>query len=296
MRPRVWWDALTPVERLRVLVLGGGAGVLLLFVIFLVWAAPDGRLTSAEGAHCAQGRAPAAAVLILLDYTDALSPSQVRAVKQEVNRVLEDARASELVSIAAIRNLPVEFKISLCSPDPGGTPSVWHQLSHPYENWILIRANWQQAFEVPMLAAERQLTLNCVAPRSPILQSIDDATDQLGGAWRKAGQRRLVIFSDMMENTDKFSHYGKQNVLQNYESVASRVDYVRRTHPALRGAEVSVYYLLIPGDVPYQDGYSREAHQRFWKDYFAQNGANRISFTDLAFGPSSREVANVRHC
>jgi hypothetical protein len=245
--------------------------------LYIGFLAPQPAAANLDAHNCQRAEYPSESVLILLDTTDALSPAQTAQFKATLRDVLDRAHPGELVSVAEIQTLPVRFDISLCSPQRGAPPGFLDALRNPGADWHGVRADWQRRFDRPMRKLVDTLPYNHVWPRSPIIQSIDDSTDQLGDAWRKAARRRLIIFSDMMENTDQFSQYGLAPVT--YDEARARIPYIRGAAADLRDADVDVYYLLIPRDQKHQTGEARRAHLAFWQAFFERNagGAARIA-------------------
>jgi hypothetical protein len=275
------WKPLSTHERVRLLCLGVPGGLCLAFILYVGVLAPQPAAANLDAHNCARSEYPNESVLILLDTTDALSQSQIDQFKATLRDVLDRAQPGELVSVAEIQTLPVRFDISLCSPQRGAPPGFLDALRNPAADWHRVRADWQRRFDRPMRKLIDTLPYNRVWPRSPIIQSIDDATDQLGDAWSKASRRRLIIFSDMMENTDQFSQYTTGPAPVPYDEARAHIPYIRDAAPDLRDADVEVYYLLIPRDAKHQTGDARRTHQTFWQAFFTRCAGRVARFSLL---------------
>jgi hypothetical protein len=270
-------------EWARVIGLGIPGTLSFAFLIYVGAFAAAPAAPDLDARHCPRHTAPAEAVLVMIDATDAFSPSQVATFKKVFAGVLRDAVPTEFVSVAEIRALPAHFIVGLCSPDRGAQPVYSYLLLHPYFDWHRMRASWQREFDRPMAEAAAELPFYQVWPKSPIIQSIDDATRRLGDVWLHAKHRRLIIFSDMMENTVAYSDYRERLVPLSFADARVSIPYIRDAAPMLKNTDVSVYYRLVPHDGRHQEGAERRTHEVFWHDFFAAHGGRVGVFSVLPF-------------
>ena len=91
----------------------------------------------------------------------------------------------------------------------------------------------------------------------------------------KTPGRRLVIFSDLMQNVPEFSHFASK---WDYEAFRSSL-YASKLRSDLSGVRVEVIYLLRSNLYNYQ---SQPRHQTFWGHWFEENGAKEIVFQRAA--------------
>ena len=101
------------------------------------------------------------------------------------------------------------------------------------------------------------------APRSPIIEAVDGAVDAPDfGSTVKA--RRLVIVSDMAQNSPELSEYrGEGSGLEVPDAV--RGELARDLH----GVAVRIHYVRRPELASIQTAAQRD----FWRDWFTSQGA-----------------------
>ncbi len=128
-------------------------------------------------------------------------------------------------------------------------------------------------------AARRQLY------QSPILEQIADLS--------RAGQlkpgSRLIIISDLIQNSDSAQFCRVQNDMPSFANFEKRRIYQQRLKPqSLEGVTVEVLMLQRQG---YGQGglrhcYSEEELRDFWRDYFIANGVKNPRFIRIRQGAS----------
>jgi hypothetical protein len=87
--------------------------------------------------------------------------------------------------------------------------------------------------------------------------------------------RRLVIFSDLMQNVPGYSHFSAKLDYKEFRATP----YAKRLAPNLNGVDIQVIYLLRPELYKYQ---SQPEHQTFWGHWFEESGAKEVSFQRAA--------------
>ena len=173
-------------------------------------------------------------------------------------------RAGERLSIfliearAPARPAPL---LSLCKPNDGSDAN-WL-----YENKTLLRRVFDKRFAQPLTALVDGLREPAQAPASPILETIR-AVSLLPSFREASGRRKLIVVSDLLENTARYSHYTTTPDYQDFR----RSPYGASLLPPLRGVEVELVYL------PNQRAQRRQgtAHLAFWQSYFTQAGARAV--------------------
>ena len=124
---------------------------------------------------------------------------------------------------------------------------------------------------------------------SPILEQIQSLSRDQGFA-RKNGPRRLVIVSDMLQNTEEAQFCQSKGHLPTFAKFKDRAYFQNKIRPnSLKGVEVRIYMLIrgILGTKPFAHCTEGELHQ-FWKDYFKDAGATNVRFTRLRQGGASQ--------
>jgi hypothetical protein len=148
--------------------------------------------------------------------------------------------------------------VELCNPGAGSGRS---ELT---SNLTKLRKQYENKFIGPLLGQFEQL----VAVRSSDISPIFEMLQLVGlNAFRKhdvQGERRLVIVSDMLQNTPEFSMY-KGAV--DYAAFAT-TDYAKRTRPELLGVKVELHYLMNKPQI------QTRRNLQFWEDFFENAGAH----------------------
>lgn len=171
-------------------------GVALVLVAVLGVKATLDRAPKAQSDNCV-GQ-PTANTVILLDYSD-LVPLQTRdeivarAMAHVRNQVAVNERVS-VFTISALSKKELQPVVSLCRPPEDGNRMV--------EDVSRIRRLFVERFEKPLRA-----TLSVApkeSPESPIAQAV---TDISLSQYLRGQTNTLLIFSDMLENTPRFTLY-----------------------------------------------------------------------------------------
>lgn len=167
---------------------------------------------------CPTDRAPVEHVAVLIDASDPLSPVQqefvgkyLRSLREQIPQygkfslyVLQDPRRDE-----------VDPVISLCNPGDGRDASFIDQ------NPAMLRARWRDSFAEPLDRAIARTLDAPPADRSPIAEMITavavdafpvspGASAPVHGATGASAVRRLIVVSDLLQNSKKLSHYGRR--------------------------------------------------------------------------------------
>ncbi len=137
-------------------------------------------------------------------------------------------------------------------------------------NQRLAQKRWNAAFGKPLDAAIARLKTVPSSPRSPIIEAIKALS------WRpdfgsEIPRRRLVIFSDLLQNSPGLSQYQRR-----YDYVKWRkTEHARENAFDFRGVEVVIYYLQRPQTLRIQT----DAHRDFWFRFLTESGA-KVVFAD----------------
>jgi hypothetical protein len=147
--------------------------------------------------------------------------------------------------------------VELCNPGKGVGRS---ELT---SNLTKLRRQYESKFIEPLSEHFDDLVAIRPSETSPIFEML-----QLVGlnAFRKhdvSGERRLLMVSDMLQNTPQFSMY-KGTV--DYAAFAP-TDYANKTQPDLRGVQVELHYLMNKPQI------QTRRNLQFWEDFFEKAGA-----------------------
>ncbi len=200
--------------------------------------------------------------MVAVDRTDPLTPAQRVRFRIEMDRVLASLATGERLTIIPIEETvpsPLKPILSLCRP-PDGSDAHWL-----YDNKKFFMRDFEAGFGLPLASATAMLEEPAQSPQSPILQTIK-AIAELPTFASSVGRRRLIIISDMLENTTAYSQY--RDGAQQYEQFHRSV-FARQVSTTLEGVAVRVVYLRNEQAVRHQVA----MHRTFWQRYFESSGA-----------------------
>lgn len=264
-------------DKMGCLLLTLAAGALGLLAYFGL-GSTDVRRDPDTGCRIGDHGAPPAHTMILIDQTDVLPQAEVgyarRLITNEYHWLPEDG----VLTVRSIKLDPSDTSqsITICRMPRGSEVS---------------------GFTMTPAAVQRDFDRMAGARLNRFLRSLADARPQPGTPLMEAiaityrdpdfgadiGARRLVILSDMIENSRIADHYGRRYrtaadlVPERFDEVrvdmaraAVRIHYVRRPRRSVQGVD----------------------HQGFWEDYFREQGADDVAIGHaLTLGePSGRQV------
>ncbi|MAK63382.1 MAG: hypothetical protein CMF75_01350 [Maricaulis sp.] len=204
--------------------------------------------------------------VVVIDKTDLYSPQQADSIaglilsERDALAVGERLSLYELNESGELRNTN---RFSLCNPGAG------EQVNPLYRNPERIQARYEALFAEPLDRALADLVTPKDAPSSPIIEALarlglDPAFD------RTAPGRRIVLVSDMLQNSDVFSVYGRRRAFEDRVPPVNEVARaIRDTYgDSLRGVQLEIR--LIPRE-------NWEIEQRgilmdYWNAVFQQLG------------------------
>lgn len=202
---------------------------------------------------------PKSVTVVLIDATDSFDPLQARALHNRVNQIqadIERGGALEIYLVAPIEDAPLSPLIKRCNPGRYEDASMWS------ENPRLVERNWRDGFRVPVDEALRQAEAAPPASVSPILASLKSVALTAFAEPRPDQAHRLILISDLLEHTSKFSLYRSAP-----DAVAVLSDpTLRSLRPPLDGVDVE---LLIV-----DRGSKRQTPQlgTFWEEMISAGG------------------------
>lgn len=209
---------------------------------------------------------PSAVTAVLIDTTDPLNPIQRAAVQVRLDQAVFQLRRDEEIAVYVLNpnGDPLTPTFVMCRP---AKPAEVSELTG---NRALAQARFDQAFAPRIQAALRSSTAAGPATRSPIMAAIqaiavsafETADQRAGGA---ALPKRLVIVSDMMENSEAGNHYRSVPDFAAYRATPA----YQRVRSRLQGVQVTLLYLRRDDAASIQG----VAHVDFWNRWFADQGA-----------------------
>lgn len=212
---------------------------------------------------------PAGHYVLLLDTTDPLTFTQDKAFKvmllDLVNTRIPEGYLFSVFALGEDFKSTADPLIELCNP---GSDKDQSQFTANLERR---KRQYQERFVGPLIKQSEALMSTQSAKTSPIFEML-----QLVGinAFRKhniKGERRLVIVSDMLQNTDQFTMYKE---IGDYPTFA-RTDYGRRTQPDLQGVQIELHYLMNTPKL------QTRRNLDFWEALFNKAGARVVAVRPL---------------
>lgn len=215
---------------------------------------------------CLAGETPPH-VGVVIDKTDLYSPQQAERIEALVLANRDRLAISERLTLFELDTrgeLVNTNDFSLCNPGRGD------QINPLYRNPQRVEARYQSLFEDPLQNALADLVEPKESPTSPIIESLARLAVS-DGFDRDTPARRIVLVSDMLQNSQLFTVYGRNRAdlerrLPNPRTVAGAIE--AEYGDALAGVTIEVY--LIP-----RDGWTRQQEtviQAYWAEIFRQLG------------------------
>jgi hypothetical protein len=261
--------ALSKSDRQGILILcviGALVVALLATVVGVMWARPalgadncvyqDKRLLK---------RALTDQTVILVDQSEALTETHRRfALTFIKDYVADDARFPVRSRIALFTFSKLNFE-SRDSPNLKPSSDLCRPPSHGnelYENNRKITKGFYDRFLIPVTGALEQSLTTEVGERSPILETLQLVSRSQ--EVEDGGRKTLIVVSDMLQNTEAFSHYRDRS---SYEDFV-RSGFARDVQADFRDWDIMVIYLRRYRDRRLQQA----AHVDFWQRYFHDAG------------------------
>lgn len=204
---------------------------------------------------------------VVIDKTDLYSPEQAARIEALVLENRDRLQISErmtLFELDARGELVNTNDFSLCNPGRGD------QINPLYRNPQRVEARYQALFEGPLQAALSDLVEPKESPSSPIIESLARLAVTENFDPETPG-RRIVLVSDMLQNSQLFTVYGRnrgalESRLPDPRDVAAAIE--DEVGDALAGVTIEVY--LIP-----RRNWERDQEtviRAYWSEVFRQLG------------------------
>lgn len=199
---------------------------------------------------------------ILIDASDVYSELLRDDINQKLNEIYEKAPKYTRISIYTIhadtKLAGAEPDIMLCNPGDGS------DLSWIVDNPTLVKTKWERDFKQPLNKITEATFEKPTAGQSPIMEQVLRIS-VLGFDKQIDAPRKLYIFSDMLQNTDDWSHYWRNGT--SWE-VFKRSDAFVEYSGNFR--EIDVHLRVITRKKA--KGVQNQRLRDFWENYFAEHG------------------------
>ena len=215
---------------------------------------------------CRSEDGPSSITAILLDRTDSFSAITKSDLEVQIwNRLneIEENHEISLFSVEPTQEKSLDPIIQVCNP---GDPE---NVNHLTQSEAIIRRNWQQKFRQPLEEVLRSLLDEKEAPSSPIMESIQSVSiTHFQDTKRRSVPRRLIIISDLLQNSDAISFYRDQPDFNRFKKTPES----RGLNPDLRGVDVEMW--LIQRRQP-QQGDGRTL-LKFFQSWLSEHGGSVV--------------------
>ncbi len=216
---------------------------------------------SADKTTLCPAEGPLGHVVVLVDNTDPYSFIQRQAFIQALDSLNHDVVPEGY--LLSVFSLGEDFQKNAEPVFEKCNPGNSEGKSELTANLKKIDKRFNTAFKQPINNLEKVLIAEVPAKYSPIFEMIQLASIKGFKARNVEGPRRLIIFSDMLPNTQEFSMF---KGVPDYKSFSSTA-YGERSKTNLSGVKVEIHYLMK---------YPRLQTMKlnnFWEKYFEDTGA-----------------------
>ena len=244
----------------------GVGGALLIGVIALVLVGP--RVPEVDDRLCPKTTGPLGATILLLDTSDPLTPKHRAELERLANQIASQQvgrlgiAPGELLAVYELSKDPGQPKqlIEVCRPFKNPKDRTWRDDIHQgrryaERDWTRFEDALTNGF--PERSSESQTA-------SPLLETI-----AVLAARHSSGKRgnhefdvHFVVFSDLLQHTQRLSHYGS------YPSAKDMRDTARDLLTDLTGSRVSLFRLERPEYAKWQT----EDHYYWWTELVREQG------------------------
>lgn len=221
-----------------------------------VWVFRPANLDAAT--LCPTDRPLAGHTVVIVDRTDRWSPSMSAALTEIVENAQHQTQRYQKFSIVSLdSNQSVHPVFSVCNP---GAPSFWSDL---YRGHRYTQRDFQDRFVGAADRVVEEVSAPGEANASPIVEYVHRwlGSDDFSPAMPN---RRLILVSDMRQNSPLYSIYGRRTG----DGLTPVVE--QQLGPAARGVAFDVYFVAHGRDHNVSETEVRDA----WNEAFTQLGAN----------------------
>lgn len=177
-----------------------------------------------------------AQTVVLLDTTDALSPVTQSEVVNRLDDLTADLPKGGLLDIRVLDADPDRTRSLLTLCNPGSGAGVDPLIANPQ----LAEKRWTERFAGPVADALAASVAGKEQAFSPILAALQGiAADRLSSKAQKGVPTRVVVVSDMLENTRFYSHFRDGLNIETYKDKVGQ-----RYLTDLAGADID-FWLVV---------------------------------------------------
>lgn len=212
---------------------------------------------------------PLGHTVVLIDNTDTYNFMQRQSFAQSIAALSEDqVPEGHLLSVYV---LGADFTENASPVFEKCNPGKGEDKSNLTANLDRIKKRYHEQFKDPILKLAENSLLDKQSERSPIFEMLQIASINGFRAKDVDGERTLIVYSDMLPNTQEFSMFKGLPAFDDFLKSA----YGRKSQTSLSGVKVHVHYLLNYPKLQTRTQLS------FWETYFEQAGAKIVAVKTL---------------
>ncbi len=209
---------------------------------------------------------PYSITALLLDRTDSFSAQTRDDLKIQIKNLLDTVKENHEISLFTVESTHekgLEPIIKVCNP---GDPENVDPL---IQSQAIVRRNWQHKFRQPLEEVLQNLLDEKEAPSSPIMESVQSVSlTHFQDTERRSVPRRLIIISDLLQNSDACSFYREPPDFNRFQHTHESLG----LNPDLRGVDIELW-LIQRRQRQQRDG---GPLLKFFQSWFSQHGGRVV--------------------
>ncbi|MDB5658477.1 MAG: hypothetical protein JWS10_1092 [Cypionkella sp.] len=209
---------------------------------------------------CPLDTGPVAMAAILFDLTDPLTLAQSKQLLARVEKEIADAPIGTQFTMGVVSETPESWGATapLCKPRSG------HDVSTLTQNVRLVETRYEKRFMEPLHANIESMISAHGANKSPIMEALQTLIADTSGFLTFAGPRKVIIVSDLLQNSESMSFYAGDD----WQSFATSPQFARLNR-TLEGVDIIIF------EVPRVVSKIKDPRviEDFWLHYFDVQGA-----------------------
>lgn len=225
------------------------------------WMSRTASTMAVDDALCPAASGPIAETAILFDLTDPMAPSQSAQLRQYLEGEFAGAPVGTQFTMGVVSEDAEEWGAT----DPLCKPPSDKDVSTLTQNVSLVKRRYDERFMAPLQSNLDSMISASGAKTSPIMESLQALVADTPGFLTFPGPRRLIVVSDLLQNSDAMSFYRGEDWQSFQDSPA-----FQRLGRTLDGVQVEI--LAVPREV--RKVKDPQAIEDFWIRYFELQGAN----------------------
>lgn len=215
---------------------------------------------------------PTSLTVLLVDVTDPMNTPQRQDFINQLTRLKNSiSRYGELAIMRVDQSGDQLLSPVITRCSPGTASDTDEKQGNPQK----LQRQWETGFSAPLDQAFLEISRASGADKSPIMESVQAAAlTELQKPGRDGITKRLIIASDLLQNTDDISFYGALPAAQNF----TNSEVFQRVRTDLRGVEVELWQLKRPDSSKTQP----RALSRLWESAIAAQGGEVVRIYDVS--------------